>query len=95
MQIRTQMSTKYIFIKFFPKIVSTRKFIGSKLKHCECDTTSIFQYKKSIMTRPEQKSGSNMTNVREVVSNKKFTTLGDSLSVHMTFKFKHALLVLC
>ena len=52
------MSTKYIFIKFFPKIVSTRKFIGSKLKHCECNKTSIFQYKKSIMTHPEGKSGS-------------------------------------
>ena len=59
MQIRTQMSTKYIFIKFSPKIVSTRKFIGSNLKHCECNTTSIFQYKKSIMTHPEEKSGSN------------------------------------
>ena len=54
MQIRTQMSTKYIFIKFFPKIVSTRKFIGSKLKHCECNTTSVFQYKKSIKTHPEK-----------------------------------------
>ena len=53
------MSTKYIFIKFSPKIVSTRNFIGSKLKHFECNTTSIFQYKKSIMTHPEQKSGSN------------------------------------
>ena len=59
MQTGTQVSTKYIFIKFFPKIVSTRKSIGSKLKHCECNTTSIFQYKKSIMTHPEQKSGSN------------------------------------
>ena len=59
MQIRTQMSTKYIFIKVFPKIVYTRKFIGSKLKHCECNTTSIFQYKKFIMTHPEQKFVSN------------------------------------
>ena len=59
MQIRTQMSTKYIFVKCFPKIVSTRKFIGSKLKHCECNTTSIFQYKKFIMIYPEQTSGSN------------------------------------
>ena len=53
------MSRKYIFIKFFSKIVSTQKFIGSELKHCECNTTSIFQYKKSIMTHHEQKSGSN------------------------------------
>ena len=30
MQVRPQMSTKYIFIKFFSKIVSTLKFIGSK-----------------------------------------------------------------
>ena len=52
MQIRTQMSTKYIFIKFFSKIVSTRKLIGSKLKHCEYNTTFI-------MTHTEQKSGSN------------------------------------
>ena len=53
------MSTKYIYIKFSPKIVSARKFIGSKLKHSECNTTSIFQYKKSVMTHPEQKSVTN------------------------------------